>query len=144
MPRLRALFFCPIVFFAAALANAQADAVRVSSPDDQLVLTLSTGPAQPEPNALPREHPAEGLRYSVEFHGKPLLSDSPMGLKLEGAQPALGPAMRLVNQEKNSADQTYTIPVGKTSSVRDHYNSVRADFDDAAGPQTHRGSARLR
>jgi alpha-glucosidase len=133
MLNLRVFFFCPLVFFATAVANAQAAAVRVPSPDDQLVLTLSTGPAQPEPNAPPREHPAEGLRYSVQFHGKPLLLDSPMGLKLEGAQPALGPSMRLVNQEKNSADQSYTIPVGKTSSVRDHYNSMRADFDDGLG-----------
>jgi alpha-glucosidase len=128
----RVFLSCSILCFA-IISTAQSGSVRVSSPDDQLVLTLSTGPAQPEPNAPPRDHPAEGLRYSVQFHGKTLLEDSPMGLKLEGPQPALGPAMRLVNHEKTSADQTYTIPVGKTSSVRDHYNSVRADFEDEQG-----------
>ncbi len=35
--------------------------------------------------------------------------------------------------QKGSADETYTIPVGKTSTVRDHYNSARADFQDAQG-----------
>ena len=50
-----------------------------------------------------------------------------MGLKLEGQEP-LGPGMRQGNVQKGSADETYTIPVGKTSSVRDHYNSARVDF----------------
>ena len=125
-------FFVLVVFFAAAFANAQADAVRVASPDDQLVLTSPPARA-PRPQCAATRASREGLRYSVEFHGKPLFVDSPLGLKLEGPQPALGPSMRLVNQEKSSGDQTYTIPVGKTSSVRDHYNSVRADFEDAQG-----------
>jgi alpha-glucosidase len=104
----------------------------VVSPDNQLVLTIATGPAQPEANAPPRERPVSGLRYSVEFHGKPIFENSPLGLKLEGQEP-LGPGMRAVKMEQGSGDQTYTIPVGKTSSVRDHYNSVRADFQDDQG-----------
>jgi alpha-glucosidase len=135
MSRLRVFLCCPAVLFVATLAsaqNAQPGPVRVASPDGQVVLTLSTGPAQPEPNAAPRERPVAGLRYSVEFHGKPLLEDSPLGLKLEG-QPPLGPGMRLRDEQKSSADQTYAIPVGKTSTVRDHYNAERADFQDAQG-----------
>lgn len=125
----RAFLSCSILC-AAALANAQSS--RVASPDNELVLALSTGPAQPEPNAPPRDRPAAGLRYSVEFRGKALIEDSPLGLKLEGQDP-LGPEMHPVNQQKSSGDQTYTIPVGKTSTVRDHYNSVRADFEDGNG-----------
>jgi alpha-glucosidase len=30
-------------------------------------------------------------------------------------------------------DESYTIPVGKTSTVRNHYNSLRVDFEDLAG-----------
>ena len=30
-------------------------------------------------------------------------------------------------------DETYTIPVGKTSSVRDHYNFARVELEDTAG-----------
>jgi len=132
MPRLRAFFLCPIVFFAATFAPAQANSVHVASPDGQIVLTLSTGPARPEPNAPPRSRPVEGLRYSVEFHGKPLFEDSPLGLKLEGQEP-LGPGMQPTSQQKGSGDETYTVPVGKTSTVRDHYNSARADFEDPQG-----------
>src|SRR5215469_11473777 len=132
MSRSRAVLLISCVYLVAAIAIAQNNSVRVASPDDQLVLTIATGPAQPEPNAPPRARPVEGLRYSVQFHGKPLFENSALGLKLEGQTP-LGPGMTLVNQQQGSSDQTYTIPVGKTSSVRDHYNSVRADFQDAQG-----------
>ena len=60
------------------------------------------------------------------------MDESALGLKLEG-QPALGPGMRQVNVQTGHADETYTIPVGKTSSVRDHYNSARADLEDDQG-----------
>jgi alpha-glucosidase len=131
MVNLRAFLPCSILCFT-VFANAQSNAIRTASPDNQIIVTLSTGPAQPDPNAPPRERPVEGLRYSVEFHAKPLFFDSRLGLKLEGQDP-LGPGMRAVNEKKGSGDQTYTIPLGKTSTVRDHYNSTRADFEDGQG-----------
>jgi len=132
MRRLRAVLLCSLVFLAAAIAIAQNNSIRVASPDGQVAVVLATGTVPPEPNAPPFVRPVEGLRYSVEFHGKPLYRDSPLGLKLQDQDP-LGPGMRPVNTEQGSGDQTYTIPVGKTSTVRDHYNSVRADFEDAQG-----------
>jgi len=136
MHRLRLFLVGSAALFVASISSAQneqTESVRVASPDNQLVLTLSSGPAQAEPNAPPREHPAEGLRYSIQFHGKPLIDESPLGLKLEGTQPAIGPAMRLVHQEQSSADETYTIPVGKSNSVRDHYNAKRVGFEEKPG-----------
>jgi alpha-glucosidase len=135
MPRLRLLSFCAIFVVATSLThaqNSQTASVRVASPNDQIVLILSTGPAQGEPMPGPPRPPVDSLRYAVEFHGKPLFADSLMGLKLEGQEP-LGPGMRQGNAQKGNADETYTIPVGKTSSVRDHYNSARVDFKDAKG-----------
>ena len=41
--------------------------------------------------------------------------------------------MHLTATAGENADETYTIPLGKTSTVRDHYNGVRADFEDASG-----------
>jgi alpha-glucosidase len=72
------------------------------------------------------------LRYAVEFHGKRLMAESKLGLDLVG-QPALGPGMKTAAAQPSSVDESYTIPVGKTSSVRDHYNALHADFQDAAG-----------
>src|ERR1700738_520305 len=90
---------------------------RVESPSGDLaVMLLSQG----------------GLRYVVEFHGKRVFDESALGIKLEG-QPPLGPGMHQVHVEAGHVDETYTIPVGKTSRVRDHYNSARADFEDAEG-----------
>ena len=72
------------------------------------------------------------LLYSVDFHGKWLIDESILGLKLEG-QPALGPGMHQVHVERGQADLTYNIPVGKTSTVRDHYTSALVDFEDGGG-----------
>jgi alpha-glucosidase len=68
----------------------------------------------------------------VEFHGKPLIAKSSLGIDITG-QPAFGPGMRSTAAQTSAADETYTIPVGKTSTVRNHYNAVRADFQDGSG-----------
>ncbi len=72
------------------------------------------------------------LHYSVSFRGKPLIDESELGLDLQG-QPPLGPGSQFVNAQHSSADETYSIPVGKTKEVRDHYNSLVADFSGDAG-----------
>jgi alpha-glucosidase len=103
-----------------------APAVRVTSPDGQITLSLFNGQANagaPSTN---------DLRYTVEFHGKTLLGESELGLELQG-QPALGPGMHMTGSQPEAADQTYTIPVGKTKTVRNHYNGVRAEFADGSG-----------
>ena len=61
---------------------------------------------------------AADLRYSVEFHGKRMMQSARLGLELAG-QPALGPGMRLLTTNPESADESYSIPVGKTSAVRE-------------------------
>ena len=45
----------------------------------------------------------------------------------------LGPAMHNVGAKLGSTNQSYTIPVGKTKDVRDHYNSLIADFESESG-----------
>ena len=41
--------------------------------------------------------------------------------------------MRKTGEQPESADESYSIPVGKTSTVRNHYNGARGDFADASG-----------
>ena len=114
---LRVALVCSIV--AVALAqDAAPHPFQVTSPNGEIVLTLS-GQAV--------------LQYSVSFRGKPLIEPSELGLDIQGQAP-LGPGWRFVNVHPSApTDETYTIPVGKTKEVRDHYNSLIADFSTGSG-----------
>jgi alpha-glucosidase len=101
--------------------------VRVASPDGNVVFILADAAI---PNAA--EPKRNGLRYAVDFHGKWLIDESNLGLKLQGSQP-IGPGMHKVAVHTGQHDETYTIPVGKTSDVRDHYNSATVELADDAG-----------
>jgi alpha-glucosidase len=113
-----------------------AGARRVSSPDGNITFLLSG--AQPVVDATgtaANRNPIESsMYYAVEFHGKRVIEHSRMGLELGGAGGLveLGPGMRETAAQTGQADETYTIPVGKTRSVRNNYNSLRADFSDGA------------
>jgi alpha-glucosidase len=113
---LRFALLCSFVWTTALVAVAQTP-LRATSPNGQIVFTLSAGAA---------------LHYSVDFHGKRLIDESELGLDLQG-QPSIGPGWRYVHSEPGSADETYTIPVGKTKEVRDHYQSLIADFTNDSG-----------
>jgi len=121
MTRLRLGLVCLVGLFAGGLSFAQGNnpaPLKASSPNGQIVFSLLDG--------------GSGLRYAVEFHGKPLIAESKLGLEIQG-QAALGPQMHSVGAKTGTVDESYTIPVGKTSTVHDHYNFLRADFADASG-----------
>ena len=117
--------FCFIPF--ASAQTAQSAPLKVTSPDGQIVLSLSDSTVGPASDAS-----SKGMHYAVDFHGKWLMDESALGLKMEG-QPALGPDMKAVHVETGHVDESYTIPVGKTKSVRNQYNSASADFEDPSG-----------
>ena len=132
MPTLRATLPYLLAIFTAGTLTAQTDnttPVKVTSPNGQITLMLFDAAAVKDSG---EQLNAADLRYAVEFHGRRLMETARLGLDLVG-QPALGPGMHLTSTQPESVDETYTIPVGKTSSVRDHYNGVRADFEDASG-----------
>ena len=131
MSVLRNAFSGFIVLFVAATGLAQngnSKPVTAASPDGQIVFQLSEGTTQTRGSAAP----SPVLQYTVEFHGQPLMNSANLGIKLAG-QPDLGPGMHLVASKPESQNETYSIPAGKTSTVRNHYNGVRADYQDASG-----------
>lgn len=135
MSNLRTALLCLLTPFAAASLIAQAgnaNPVKVTSPNGQIALLLFDSGTAAGGQADGGGKATNDLRYAVDFHGKRLLEPARLGLDLSG-QPALGPGMILKSTQPESADDTYTIPVGKTSSVRDHYNGVRASYEDASG-----------
>jgi alpha-glucosidase len=102
--------------------------LRVTSPNGQITLLLSEAGTATDSSGLS----STDLTYAVEFRGKRMMETARLGLDLTG-QKALGPGMRLVASQAEQADETYTIPAGKTTSVLNHYNGVVADFADADG-----------
>jgi alpha-glucosidase len=117
MPLFRVPLLVPFLLTAGLAAPGQdTGAHGVSSPNGQIAFELSRA----------------SLGYSVTFHGKPLIDESQLGLDLEAHSP-LGPGMHLVDAKTGTTDESYTIPVGKTKEVRDHYNSLAADFSDDSG-----------
>lgn len=136
MSCLRAVFLCLLTLCTSEVLTAQTGStvpVKVTSPNGQITLLLFDAAAKDANAQTAADSPApNGLRYAVEFHGKRLMAESKLGLGLVG-QPALGPGMKTTAAQPSSVDESYTIPVGKTSTVRDHYNALRADFQDAAG-----------
>ena len=107
MPRSRFFLICLLgsLFAADSFAQYPDTRLRVASPDGQIVFILGDANAS---QAL--EPGVNDLRYAVDFHGKWLMDESVLGLKLEG-QPALGPGMKQVHVQTGQHDETYTIPV---------------------------------
>ena len=149
MPRLRVLlsvlsFLCASSFAISQLTQQSveltgarledASSAKVSSPNGQITLLLFDAAASANGGltATPKGDTPSDLRYAVLFHGTPMLLPAGLGLEIEGQAP-LGPGMRKTSEQPESTDETYTIPVGKTREVRDHYNGVRVDFQDANG-----------
>ncbi len=123
---LTAALIAPITCFAQTPPNPDVR-FRLASPDNAIVFILSDARKTHDQVKVGND-----LTYSVDYHGKWLMDESVLGLKLEGQQP-FGPGMREMLIHSGRHDETYTIPVGKTSSVRDHYNSALVDLADAAG-----------
>ena len=147
MVRLRPALFSLLLLFGIEAATAQdkpvppvmpaqaapAPPIQVVSPNGQIVFFLYEAPPPDIRTLVAKDPPPQPpIRYSVEFHGKPLIAKSNLGLDITG-QPAFGPGMRSAGAQTSTTDETYSIPVGKTSTVRNHYNAVHADFQDPSG-----------
>ena len=134
MTRTRLMLICLFALSATQISlGQQADtgARRVSSPDGSITFLLSGAlPVVDETGVFAAKNPVESsMFYAVEFRGKRVIEHSRLGLELAGPG-ALGPGMRESAPPTGQADETYTIPVGKTKAVRNNYNWLRADFAD--------------
>ena len=113
-PLLIALLFCtgmPLAAHAATVAS-------VESPGKVLKAELDLS--------------AEGrISYRVQRNGKPVITDSLLGLRLrEGAQ--LFGGFKLTRQASKRVDDTWEQPWGENREVRNHYHELRAEFQESA------------
>lgn len=111
----------PILFLATSLcALGQIDELRVASPNGQIEFRLFGYP-QEESSEYPR------LAYQVYFRDKMLMDTSYLGLNIRD-QPVLGVNLGYVKSTRASVDESYTVPAGKSKSIRNHYNSLTAQY----------------
>lgn len=104
--------------FAAARDAAETEVLR--SPHGNLQLTVSLNESGAAFGVLRfRENPIGTLAF---------------GLKFTNAAP-LQRRLRIVETRRRTHDETYSIPVGKTSSARDHYQEVIVTLEEAAEPK---------
>ena len=129
--------FAALVHAAAFAAAAETGPVVLKSPDGALELSIATVRGQ-------SLHAAGGqLAYRVDFHGKPVLPWSNLGLALQGS-PALGPSVRIESSQPSSVDETWTPVQGKASPIRNHYDAVTVEtVETAAGGRRFAIEARV-
>jgi len=114
-----------LVVLAVLTAAAQTAHVALQSPGGALEVSIATVRGQAVQAA------GGQLAYRVDFHGRPVLGWSNLGLLLDGA-PALGPAVRIESSQPSSQDETWTSPQGKANPIRNHYNAVAVQTVETA------------
>ncbi|HEY5913690.1 MAG TPA: glycoside hydrolase family 97 N-terminal domain-containing protein, partial [Verrucomicrobiae bacterium] len=72
------------------------------------------------------------LTYSVSVDGRPVLSESRLGLKFKDGQ-TLGANARLVKVERREANTTWENKLGKRRVVSGHHQELRAQFLEQSG-----------
>src|SRR6516225_7324579 len=110
-----------LLFLAVPLGLAEGDVIQVASPNGQIEFRLMV--SQPSTEfALPR------VAYQVYFQGKCLIDTSYLGYEVEDPVPLLGENIGLTASKSDSVDETYTVPAGKSKTIRNHYNSLLAEY----------------
>ena len=118
MKRQNAIVLGIVLVFAAGVR-----AEEVASPNGRLVLTIETAPAGPTATA-------KKLVYRVSYAGKPLVEPSALSFELEG-QRTLGADVRVTGAASSHGEESYKLITGKASEVRDRYNALRVDVEQA-------------
>jgi alpha-glucosidase len=93
--------------------------VRVASPDGRTVATI--------------EARDDGLFYSVERDGRPLVLPSRLGFTFRGAPP-LRDGLAVTETQRAAVDETWEQPWGEVARVRDHHNELRVEVAESAPP----------
>ena len=99
---------------------AETGPATLASPDNSIQLTFTTDGGQ--------------LAYRVTFRGKPVIDRSAMGLEIQN-QPMLGNHVEIAGVKPSKTDETYTVPAGKSKTVRNAYNALSIDLRETADPQ---------
>jgi alpha-glucosidase len=118
---------CCAIFASAAAQKP----VEVVSPDGKVRFELANGDFKnvgtPVAAAM-----RSVLHYRVSYRGKALVDDSELGLELQG-QSVLGSHLRQTGVKISALDETWTNRLGKSSTVRNHFNAATVSFVEDSG-----------
>lgn len=117
-----------LLLAAVALAGCSAWSGRSSEAD---VVSLSSPDGRTRATVLVEDHE---LRYAVAFRGHTIISASDLRFEF-GDGSHFGDAVRIVSTSRMRADHTYTVPHGKRSTVRDHFEELTMTLADRSGRQ---------
>ena len=92
------------------------------SPDGKIQVTVST-------KGLANQ---QSLVYRIAFNGTPVIGDSRLGVILKDIG-TLCQGFSVMDVIPSSVDETYKIPFGKSSEVRNHYNEAAFHLTDKSG-----------
>jgi hypothetical protein len=114
IPLFRILVFTLVTeMFGPAAGSVRAEHA-VESPDRKVVITFDVGDERGD------------LIYSVAFEGRPIVSDSRLGLALKDAA-SLETDFEISKVSTSSHDSTYSPIYGERKTIRDNYNQTAAD-----------------
>jgi alpha-glucosidase len=76
--------------------------------------------------------PGRGLVFGVLFRGKTVVARSPLGVRLNGGK-SFSDGFRILGVRRNGIDETYSMPHGKCSRVRNRCNEAVLMLRNASG-----------
>lgn len=99
---------------------AMSQSLDLASPDGQVAVQL-------------QQTDSGGLRYSVRYNNKPVITPSRLGLVLKDAPP-LVEGFQVINVTRSKHDQTWKPVYGERSEVRDRYHELVVELQEKAPP----------
>jgi alpha-glucosidase len=100
----------------------QPDQLVLKSPDGSIGVVFHTN----------SDHPARLPSYDIVFNGHPILKNADLGIELKGKQ-IIGVSSTLLDTEETTIDETYIMPFGKSSEIRNHANETSLQLRDKNG-----------
>ncbi len=139
-----------ICFLGAAACGAPAEPTATASATSSPPPTAPTATPTPRPSATPEtgervsvSSPDGRLQvifllqdgvpyYQVDYEGRGVIRPSKLGFVFKGAPP-LNQNLTLVDSQVSPFDETWTQPWGEVKEIRNHYNQLRIDLEEAGG-----------
>ncbi len=122
-----AVFLWPLACLLLIPSAVFAVTFRQASPDGNLTVSVEVK-ANPQPYL-----PGERAYYQIDYRGKAIMVDSPLGLDFLGSKP-LDQGFEVLGMDRDSHDSTWDNPFGARRKVRDHYNQLKVSLREKQAP----------